>query len=170
MLPVSEHNRIEAFALALFLLGGLLLTGCGAQRPAATEAQKAMPAMVVGDRFCLTAPDGTAEEIFLNGVNLGAASAGNYPGEFGIDKETYLRWFGQISDMNVQVIRVYVNQMPDFYQALLEFNSKAERPLWLLHGVYANEDLIAEYGDAFAGEFRQGFLQDIRNAVDMIHG
>ena len=170
MLPVSEHRRIAASALTFFLLAGLLLTGCGSNRTAATEAQKTMPAVVVGDRFCLTAPDGTPEEIFLNGVNLGAASAGNYPGEFGIDKETYLRWFGYISDMNVQVIRVYVNQMPEFYQALLEFNSRAERPLWLLHGVYANEDLIAECGDAFAEEFRQSFLREIRNAVDMIHG
>ena len=170
MLPVTACRQIGAFALVLILLSSILLTGCGAGRPAATEAQKTMPAVVVGDHFCLTAPDGTPEEIFLNGVNLGAASAGNYPGEFGIDKETYLRRFGYINDMNVQVIRVYVNQMLEFYQALLEFNSKAERPLWLIHGVYANEDLIAEYGNAFAEEFRQSFLLDIRNAVDMIHG
>ena len=61
---------------------------------------------------------------------MGAVSAGNYPGEFAIDKETYLRWFGYISQMNVQVIRVYVNQMPEFYQALLEFNRKAKQPLF----------------------------------------
>ena len=170
MLPASLYKRVGTFTLALILFGSLMLTGCGANRSAATEAQKAMPAVIVGDSFCLTRADGTAEEVFLNGVNLGAASAGNYPGEFGIDKETYLRWFGYISDMNVQVIRVYVNQTPEFYQALMEFNRKAERPLWLLHGVYANEDLIAEYGDAFAAEFQQGFQQDIRNAVDMIHG
>ena len=88
-----------------------------------------------------------------------ARDAGDrYPGEFGIDKETYLRWFGYISDMNVQVIRVYVNQTPEFYQALMEFNRKAERPLWLLHGVYANEDLIADC----EGRHGQG-LRDVCN-------
>ncbi len=154
----------------MLILLACLLAGCAADRNAGTQAQQAMPAVVAGNSFCLTRADGTPEEVFLNGVNLGAASAGNYPGEFGIDKETYLRWFGYISDRNVDVIRVYVNQMPDFYQALAEFNRKAKRPLWLLHGVYANEDTIAEYGDAFAAEFRQSFLDDIRNAVDMIHG
>jgi len=170
MISTVKQKPIRGLIALLLLLAGLLTAGCAADRAAGTEAQKALPAVVVGDSFCLTRADGTPEEVFLNGVNLGAASAGNYPGEFGIDKETYLRWFGYISEMNVQVIRVYVNQMPDFYQALAEFNRKAERPLWLLHGVYANEDLIAEYGDAFAAEFRQSFLDDIRNAVDMIHG
>ena len=139
---------LRAAVALLVLFTGLLLTGCGADESAGTEAQHAIPAAVIGDSFCLTGADGTPEEVFLNGVNLGAASAGNYPGEFGIDKETYLRWFGYICEMNVQVIRVYVNQMPDFYQALSEFNRKVKRPLLLLHGVYANEDMIAEYGDA----------------------
>ena len=164
-----NQKTLMRLAALLLIICCVSAAGCGADRTG-TEAQRAMPAAVVGDRFCLTRDDGTPEETFLNGVNLGAASAGNYPGEFGIDKETYLRWFGYISDMNVQVIRVYVNQMPDFYRALYEFNRMAERPLWLLHGVYANEDMIAEYGDAFAEEFRQSFLHDIRNAVDMIHG
>lgn len=170
MIPSFKQKPIRGIAVLFVLLAVLLQTGCGAGKAAASEAQRAMPAVIVGRSFCLTRADGTPEEVFLNGVNLGASSAGCYPGEFGIDKETYLRWFGYISEMNVQVIRVYVNQMPDFYQALSEFNSKAERPLLLLHGVYANEDMIAEYGNAFASEFRQSFLDDIRNAVDMIHG
>ncbi len=155
----------------LFLLSSLLfLGGCANAGKAKSKLSQAMPAVISGKSFCLVREDGTSEKVFLNGVNLGAASAGNYPGEFAIDKETYLRWFGYISKMNVQVVRVYVNQMPEFYQALLEFNRKAEKPLWLMQGVYANEDMIAEYGNAFAEPFRQSFYGDIRNAVDMIHG
>lgn len=169
MISASKGSLIRRLTAALLLLACLPLAGCGG-KSMGTDAQKAMPAVVAGDKFCLTAADGTPQEIFINGVNLGASSAGNYPGEFAIDKETYLRWFGYISDMHVQVIRVYVNQMPAFYEALLEFNRRAERPLYLLQGVYANEDMIAAYGNAFADEFRQSFLQDIRNAVDMIHG
>ncbi len=90
---------------------------------------KQMPAAVVNGKFCIADADGSYHEQFLNGVNIGAASYGNFPGEFGISKETYLRWFGYIGDMNVQVIRVYVNQMPEFYEALAEYNKKASRPL-----------------------------------------
>ena len=170
MITAAKQQKICRLITALLLIFSLLLAGCGEDGSAGTEAQTAMPAVISGDSFCLTRADGTAEKVFLNGVNMGAASVGNFPGELSIDKETYLRWFGYISEMNVQVIRVYVNQTPEFYQALLEFNRKAERPLLLLHGVYANEEMIAAYGDAFAEEFLQSFLTDIRNAVDMIHG
>ncbi len=169
MIPSVKRKtvwRLLTSLLALFLL----LTGCQGNGSRTAQARKAMPAVIRGDRFCLTGANGTPQELFLNGVNLGAASAGNFPGEFGIDKDTYLRWFGYISAMNVRVIRVYVNQMPDFYEALREFNSRAKQPLYLLHGVYANEDMIAEYGDAYAQPFRESFFGDIRNAVDMIHG
>ena len=169
MMPAKIRKQ-SRLLLTVFSAAFLLLTGCSGTETLPTEAQSAMPAVIEGDRFCLTRSDGTTEAVFLNGVNMGAASAGNYPGEFGIDKETYLRWFGAISDMNVQVIRVYVNQMPAFYEALREFNSKTEKPLLLIHGVYADEEMIAEYQNAFAEPFLQSFYGDIRNAVDMIHG
>ena len=171
MVPASRKKRSGSLVVMLFLLSCLLLLGGGINvSPTNSELRRAMPAMIEGKSFCLVRENGAPEEVFLNGVNMGAASAGNYPGEFAIDKETYLRWFSYISQMNVQVIRVYVNQMPEFYQALLEFNHKAESPLLLIQGVYANEDMIAGYGNAFAEAFRQSFFDDILNAVDMIHG
>ena len=171
MVSVSHRKLPKSMTAMLFLLCYLLLLGSGPNvSPEKTGLRADMPAMISGKSFCLVREDGTTEEVFLNGVNMGAASAGNYPGEFAISKETYLRWFGYISQMNVQVIRVYVNQMPDFYHALLEFNREAQQPLLLIQGVYANEDLIAQHGNAFAEEFRQSFYSDIRNAVDMIHG
>lgn len=131
-----------------------------------------MPAVIQGTSFCLATADGGYAETFLEGVNIGAASAGSFPGEFAITKETYLRWFKEISEMNVHVIRVYVNQMPEFYEALLEFNQSSEQPLYLLHGVYANEDMIEEFGNAYGGNgaLQESFLKDVRNAVDMVHG
>ena len=161
--------------IALGLIFSLLITGC-ALSPSRGETVPApdsrMPAVIDGQTFCLNRADGSKESVFLNGVNMGAAAAGSFPGEFAVPKETYLRWFQYISDMNVQVVRVYVNQMPAFYEALAEFNAKAEKPLYLIQGVYADEDMIAAYGNAFGGNgaFLDSFFSDIRNAVDMIHG
>ena len=110
--------------------------------------------------------------MFIAGVNLGAAKPGYYPGAFGITREEYLRWFGYISDMNANTIRVYTAQMPVFYQTLLEYNSTAENPLYLIQGVYLNEADIAELQDAFAmdGKIKNDFYADIQNIVDIIHG
>jgi len=147
----------------------LLLGGCGRSNAAEGEDCR-MPACIEEDRFLLVNADGSREEVFLDGVNLGAASAGNFPGEFAVDKDSYLRWFGWIGEMNVRVVRVYVNQTPAFYEALAEHNRSAAQPLYLIQGVYADENLLAEHRDVFQEDFRQRFLDDIVNAVDMIHG
>lgn len=101
-----------------------MMAGC-ASTPNIGNSKVAGPvAKVDGKKFLIRDSNGDWTESFLNGVDLGAAKAGYFPGEFGIKKDDYLRWFQEISDMNVQVIRVYVTQMPTFYEALLEFNKK----------------------------------------------
>lgn len=116
--------------------------------------------------------DGNWQKKFLKGVNLGAAKPGYFPGELAITKEDYLRWFGYISDMNADVIRVYTTMKPDFYDALYEFNEKSDKPLYLLQGVWINEDIIAERNDAFAegNEILNDFTKDAEDLVDIIHG
>lgn len=145
----------------------LLLAGC-----APAEEPDGPAAVVRGKEFCLRTSDGEYEPVFLNGVNMGVTKPGYFPGEFGVTEEDYLRWFRLISEMNVNVIRVYVGQAPAFYDALKEFNRKTENPLYLIQGVYMNEELIAQYNDAFGGDgaIQEQFLSDIENAVDMIHG
>ena len=165
-----RHGRAFAVLAAVLIIIMILISGCQTGGHMNDNKTKQMPAAVVNGKFCIADADGSYHEQFLNGVNIGAASYGNFPGEFGISKETYLRWFGYIGDMNVQVIRVYVNQMPEFYEALAEYNKKASRPLYLLHGVYCSEDLIEEYQNAYNEEFRASFTRDIENAVDIIHG
>ncbi len=116
--------------------------------------------------------DGEWDKKFLKGVNLGAAKPGCYPGELAITKEEYLRWFGYISDMNADVIRVYTTMKPDFYDALYEFNEQSKKPLYLMQGVWINEGDIAELNDAFAdnGRILNDFIQDSTDLVDIIHG
>lgn len=110
------------------------------------------------------------EKLFLKGVNLGTAKPGYYPGEFGITKKEYLRWFRQIQEMNANVIRVYTLQMPVFYEALAEYNQKSKEPLYLLQGVWLDEELIKEKMDAFDEELVTSFKQEIASIIDVLHG
>jgi hypothetical protein len=109
---------------------------------------------------------------FLKGVNIGAGKPGYFPGELAITKVEYLRWFQQIGEMNAEVIRVYTTMMPQFYDALLEYNSRAAKPLWVLHGVWLPEELIAKHKTAYAADdiMTKQFTRDAKDLVDVIHG
>lgn len=123
-----------------------------------------------GKQFQLYRGDGAWEELFLTGVNIGATKPGTYPGEVAVTSDDYFRWFRQIGELNANVIRVYIPQSPAFYQALYEYNRSSSRPLYLLQGVYVDENEVQNYQDAYAGDLRALFEQDIRDAADMIHG
>ena len=107
---------------------------------------------------------------FIKGVNMGAAKPGYFPGEFGITKEDYMRWFEYIGQMNANTVRVYTILKPDFYEALYDYNQKAENPLYLMQGVWVNEEDIAIYNDAYHPDIVDNFKKDIEAAVDVLHG
>jgi hypothetical protein len=184
------------FILCSLVLCSLVLVGCARAGDAPAvfaetpePAQTAEPAVataspcptpsyygpvsrVEGKSFLVRSGDGTFEPFFVKGVDIGAAKPGYWPGEFGITESDYLRWFHWIGELNANSIRVYVPQMPAFYQALLTYNLSAEKPLYLLQGVYMNEELIETYHDAYCngGELRDIFYRDIKNTIDIVHG
>ena len=47
------------------------------------------------------------QQLFMRGVKIGATEPGLFPGDLTISYETYFRWFGYISDMHCNCIRVY---------------------------------------------------------------
>ena len=114
--------------------------------------------------------DNKWQKEFIKGVNIGAGKPEYFPGEFGITKEDYLRWFKYISDMNSNTIRVYTILKPDFYNALYEYNSTAEKPLYLIQGVWINEEAIAKYHDAYNPIILDNFKKDIESIIDVLHG
>ena len=126
---------------------------------------------VEGKDFYIYA-DGEWEKKFLKGVNIGAAKPGHFPGELAITKDEYLRWFQYISDMNAEVIRVYTTLNPAFYDALYEFNKNSKKPLYLIQGVWINEENIAKLNDAYANneQIKNDFIKDAVDLVDIIHG
>ncbi len=113
---------------------------------------------------------GSWHKEFIKGVNMGAAKPGYFPGEFGITKEDYLRWFRSIGEMNANSIRVYTILSPAFYEAFYEYNQTAVRPLYLFQGVWVNEEDIIALGDAQHPQIKNQLKEDIKTLVDIIHG
>ena len=128
--------------------------------------------MVHKKEFLFQGSDGEINQLFLKGVNVGATIPGTFPGELAITKATYLRWFELIYEMNANVIRVYTTMKPDFYEALAEFNANKVEPLYLLQGVWINENSISTLSDAYAsnGQIINEFIQDTVDLVDIFHG
>ena len=114
--------------------------------------------------------DNKWQKEFIKGVNVGAAKPGYFPGEFGVTKEDYIRWFKYISNMNSNTIRVYTILKPDFYDALYDYNKRADKPLYLIQGVWVNEEDIAKYKDAYNLQIENNFKKDIEAAIDVLHG
>ncbi|NLI55341.1 MAG: family 2 glycosyl transferase [Clostridiales bacterium] len=140
--------------------------------PLPTPSYRGPVSRVEGKQFLVRKADGSFSPFFVKGVDIGAAKPGFWPGEFGIEESDYLRWFQWIGEMNANTIRVYVPQMPGFYHALLTYNLSAERPLYLLQGIYMNEELIETYHNAYCndGELIGIFRRDLQNTIDIIHG
>jgi len=126
---------------------------------------------VEGKNFYIYA-EGKWEIKFLKGVNVGAAKPGTFPGELAITKDEYLRWFKAIGEMNADVIRVYTTMKPVFYDALYKYNKTAEKPLYLMQGVWVNEEDISAINDAYGDNEKilSDFINDSKNLVDVIHG
>lgn len=114
--------------------------------------------------------DNKWQDMTIKGVNLGVTQPGSFPGELAINKETYLRWFQYISDMKANTIRVYTLQNTDFYEALCEFNLNNPHPLYLIHGVWVNEDAVSKYNNAFNSAIYNEYIKDCHDIIDAIHG
>lgn len=168
--------RLLLMLLAVVLLATALIVSLRwgkVARPVA-EADGVKRVSTVKDAH-LAVYDGTGWRTQLwTGMNLGATLPGSSPGELAPTKEDYLRWFPQIKETNVDVVRVYTILPPHFYEALEEFNATREDPLWLMQGVWSPErDLLGEDDagrDAYTPEITEEFRREITDAVRVVHG
>ena len=124
-----------------------------------------------GDYFYIY-ESGDWKQMFMRGVNIGATEPGLFPGDLTISYDTYYRWFGYISGMNCNCIRVYTLMPPQFYQALGDFNRKAKNKLYLYQGIWVNEEDIERLSDTYAENEKilNDFTTDAVNLVNVIHG
>lgn len=115
--------------------------------------------------------EGETEEVFeIKGVDLGAGRPGAFATEFAIDYDTYMEWFRLIQEMNANVIRVYTISDPEFYHAFYDYNKDNKNPLYLLHGVWVDDEVVRGANDAYADEFIEVFKEDCKKLVDVLHG
>ena len=106
----------------------------------------------------------------IRGVNMGVGIPGHFATDYAIDKETYLRWFGQIKAMGANCIRVYTLLRDDFYDAVWEYNKDNPDPLYIIHGLWVNDYTLYSHADAYDSDFLGEMIKDSRTLVDMIHG
>jgi hypothetical protein len=117
-----------------------------------------------------TYQEGQWEEVTIKGVNMGIAKPGVWPGEAAISFEEYFRWMNQISEMGANTIRVYTIHPPEFYQALWLHNQNNEKQLYVMHGIWITEEILEETHDALMPQNTLPFEQEMKDAVDVIHG
>lgn len=167
----KKMNIFGIIIIIIVIICIILAAGCINSNDTYEENGLKYISKVEGKDFFIYA-DGNWQKKFLTGVNIGAAKPGYFPGELAITKDEYLRWFHYISEMNAEVIRVYTTLKPAFYDALFEYNSKAKNPLYLMQGVWVNEDDITKLNDAYAnnGQIKINFIKDSIDLVDIIHG
>lgn len=125
-------------------------------------------ARIIGDKYEVL-QDGEWKGITIKGVNIGMAKPGTFPGEAGIKKEDYVNWLRAIGEMNANVIRVYTVHPPAFYEALYEYNTTHKQPIYVFHGVWAEEEPMEEHLDVY-GEATEKFHIEIKKIVDILHG
>ncbi len=108
------------------------------------------------------------KQTYLNGVNIGSGVPGFFPGELAITYEEYFRWFKEIADMNCNTIRIYTTMKPCFYEALKKYNETYDNKLYLIMGVWYDEDKVVETGDAY--DVLDGAIEEAKEQIDIIHG
>lgn len=170
---------VGGFLAILLLLVTLLLVSkayffsIGYTQPLITNKQGiSYVSKVEGKQFYISDSDSKWKQSFLTGVDIGLGAPGAFPGEFAIEYDTYFDWFTQIGDMGSNVVRVYTPQAPAFYHALYEYNRVAATPIYLLQGIYMDENDVLKYGDVFApaSVIVSDMKQDIVDCVNMLHG
>jgi hypothetical protein len=165
---------LALLAAVLFAIAIITILRWGkVERPVAEEDGIKQVSTVDGAQLAVY--DGTGWKTqFWTGMNLGATLPGHSPGELAPTREDYLRWFAQMKEMNVDVLRVYTILNPEFYDAFHDFNSTRENPLWLIQGIWSPEEELTgedELGrDAYTPEITQTFRGEIQDAVHVVHG
>lgn len=113
-------------------------------------------------------PDGRGgwHSLFLKGVNLGAALPGKFPSEFP-EKPIYVAWLQDMTELGVNAVRSYTIHPPAFYEALREHNLKAEKPIYLIHGVWTEPPPGDDFSDPV---WFSAWTEEMLRVVDLLHG
>lgn len=113
---------------------------------------------------------GKWKTIKIKGVNVGIAKPGYFPGETAITEDEYYHWLTDIGKLGANTIRVYTIHPPGFYSALKKYNESHKKPIYVLHGVWIDEERLVSQGNAFDKKGTTNFQNEIKKTIDIIHG
>lgn len=109
--------------------------------------------------------DGQWQQEFIKGVNMGVGVPGKFPGEMAVTKDEYQRWFKYIGDMKANTLRVYTILSPVFYDAFYEYNQTAKNKIFLIQGLWINEDDMLKYQNAYAPQILDTMKDDTKKII-----
>ena len=106
----------------------------------------------------------------IRGVDLSTNMPGGAVLDFAPDVEDYTRWLEAIAALGANTVRVYTIADDDFYQALYQFNTSHDAPLYLLQGLQVSDRANYGFRDIYDDGFLGLLLENGVTAVDVIHG
>ena len=178
-------TRARAALACLALLAAPALAGCGddpaqeKDRPAATDWTPApekvdgLSVLAASDKDGFRLHTASGDKTFLPGVNLGSTTPLHQPGEVGtIEAEHYQRWFDEMGDLGIRVVRIYTLHPPAFYDELAAYNqAHADAPLYLVQGAYLpNEEYNQPGRSLYDADIDGAFRAEIKDLSDAVHG
>lgn len=129
-------------------------------------SQKRQVLFRVSDHYLEIYQDGRWRKFFFKGINIGLGLPGYFPGEYPIEKGTYLKWFEQIRELKANSVRIYTVHPPSFYEALYQFNKSGEK-LYLFQGIWVE---LPENNNFYDESYLNDVKENIRNAIDVVYG
>ena len=154
--------------LTVLLVISLPLSGCNAKR--GIEENGVSCIAKVDSKSFYIFKDGQWQKEFIKGVNMGVGVPGKFPGEMAVTRQEYLRWFQYIGEMNANTIRVYTILSPVFYNALYDYNQTAKTKLYLIQGLWINEEDLQKYQNAYAPQIQDTLKEDTKRMIGVLHG
>ena len=85
-------------------------------------------------------------------------------------EEKMSAWLDQISKMNVNTIRIPSIQSPALYNAVYEFNKNNQNPIYIIHDIPIDEDVIDGEYKQTSEEISKQLQANIKNTIDVVHG
>ena len=147
----------------------LTLTGlppASEQAPYLRAALPQVPARARARQLEVATAKGGWRPFYVKGMNLGAALPGRYPAEFP-DRATYDGWLREMAELSINAVRVYTIHPPQFYEALRDHNLRSDKPIWLIHGVWAELPARHDFQDP---AWKAAWFEDMSNVVQVLHG
>lgn len=135
-----------------------------------TQKEKIQYSARISDDKMEVKVNGQWKNMKVKGVNIGIAKPGYFPGEAAISEDEYYQWFTDIGKLGANTIRVYTIHPPGFYNALKKYNESHKNPIYILHGVWIEEERLISQGNAFDKKGTTNFQKEIKKTIDVIHG